>query len=98
MTEGTKGRMAILTSGGDAPGMNAAIRAAATVALERGHEVLGVERGYRGLMEGSWRPLRGADISEIIREGGTILGSARCMDFMTREGRDVARRRLHEGK
>jgi 6-phosphofructokinase 1 len=96
MTERTRSRIAILTSGGDAPGMNAAIRAATTVALEKGHEIFGVERGYRGLMEGAWRPLQARDVSEIIREGGTILGSARSAEFMTRPGRDAARTKLRE--
>lgn len=88
------GRIAILSSGGDAPGMNAAIRAATTVALQKGWEVLGVERGYKGLVAGSLRPLAAADVAELIREGGTMLGSARCLEFHQQATRDVARKVL----
>ena len=82
---------AILTSGGDAPGMNAAIRAATLVALGKGATVLGIERGYRGLLDGRLRPLKPADVHDILREGGTILGSARCADFHQLEARNQAR-------
>ncbi|MCA9540514.1 MAG: 6-phosphofructokinase, partial [Myxococcales bacterium] len=91
-------RICILTSGGDAPGMNAAIRAATLVALDRGWSVVGAEAGYRGLIAGEFRPLAIEDVTEIIRDGGTVLGSARCPEFMTREGRDTARRRLTEAR
>lgn len=87
-------RIAILTSGGDAPGMNAAIRAAALVARAAGVDVLGIERGYRGLLDDAFVPLGPAEVGGILREGGTILGSARCKDFHQREVRDVARARL----
>jgi len=90
------GRMAILTSGGDAPGMNAAIRAAALLAMSQGWKVFGVSDGYRGLLEGRLTELGPGDVSGIIREGGTILGSARCREFAERATRDVARRRLGE--
>ena len=75
------GRLAILTSGGDSPGMNAAIRVATLFALARGWKVFGVSDGYRGLVDGRLVPLEAADVSGIIREGGTILGSARCLEF-----------------
>ncbi len=88
--------IAILTSGGDAPGMNAAIRAAALVAIAKGAKVIGVERGYRGLLDGQLRPLEPVDVHDILREGGTILGSARCLDFMEVAARDQARRILIE--
>ncbi len=91
-------RISILTSGGDAPGMNAAIRAATLVALDQGCTVLGVEHGYRGLMEGEFRPLAPADVDDVLRDGGTLLGSARCPEFTTREGRDTARRRLADAR
>jgi len=94
----TPKRLAILTSGGDAPGMNAAVRAATLVAMAQGWTVLGVERGYAGLIEGELRPLGPADVGSIIREGGTILGSARCAAFTTLEGRATARRRLQEAR
>src|SRR5688500_16472573 len=75
-------RLAILTSGGDAPGMNAAIRSATLLALSKGVEVFGVHQGYQGLMQGDLIPLDPATVGGIIREGGTILGSARSMEFM----------------
>lgn len=84
-------RIAILTSGGDAPGMNAAIRAATLIARAAGVDVVGIERGYRGLLDDAFVPLGAAEVSGILREGGTILGSARCKDFHRREVRDRAR-------
>ena len=92
----TAGRLAILTSGGDSPGMNAAIRVATLFALARGWAVLGVSDGYRGLLDGRLSPLGAEDVSGIIREGGTILGSARCREFHERATRDAARARLRE--
>ena len=80
-----------MTSGGDAPGMNAAIRAATLVARSQGVDVVGIERGYRGLLEDAIVPLLPNDVSGILREGGTILGSARCKEFHDREVRDRAR-------
>ncbi len=87
-------RIAILTSGGDAPGMNAAIRAATVLGHARGCEVLGIRHGYRGLLDGEIGPLSPRDVEGILREGGTILGSARCPEFQEQAGRDEARRRL----
>lgn len=84
-------RIAVLTSGGDAPGMNAAIRATTLVGLASGCEIFGIERGYRGLLEGAIAPLKPSDVTNILREGGTILGSARCKEFHHREVRDRAR-------
>lgn len=89
-------RIAILTSGGDAPGMNAAIRAATLLGLAKGLEVYGVHQGYRGLVEGELTLLDAGAVSGIIREGGTILGSARLPEFADRAVRDVARRQLAE--
>lgn len=83
-------RLAVLTSGGDAPGMNAAIRAVARTGLAGGAEVFGVERGFSGLIEGAFRPLGARDVGGIIGRGGTVLGSARCKDFRTSEGRQAA--------
>jgi len=91
--------IAVLTSGGDAPGMNAAIRAIAKVAASRGVHVVGVENGYTGLLEGRFRELTRtrhdavvpeASIDEIGSLGGTILGSARELRFLTPEGRRPA--------
>jgi 6-phosphofructokinase 1 len=89
-------RVAILTSGGDAPGMNAAIRAATLLAVSRGWEVLGILHGYRGLVDGKFQRLTAADVRPIQRRGGTILGSARCPDFFDPRARQVARTRLRE--
>ena len=89
-------RIAVLTSGGDAPGMNAAIRAATLIGHAAGADVVGIERGYRGLLEGAIVPLGPADVAGILREGGTILGSARCKEFHQREVRDRAREILTE--
>ncbi len=91
-------RLAILTSGGDAPGMNAAIRAATLVALAHNATVLGVEQGYRGLINGDFRPLEAHDVVELVRAGGTALGTARCPEFRERAVRDVARRRLRDAR
>jgi 6-phosphofructokinase 1 len=92
------GRLAILTSGGDAPGMNAAIRAATLIARSRGREVYGVERGFKGLVDGDLRPLSADEVIGIHREGGTILGSSRCPEFYDPKVRDIARAKLaHHG-
>jgi 6-phosphofructokinase 1 len=84
-------RIALLTSGGDAPGMNAALRGAARVALSLGFEVLGVEEGYVGLLEGRVSPLQVPAADDGARRGGTILGSARSKVFPTPEGQRRAR-------
>ncbi len=85
-------KVGILTSGGDAPGMNAAIRAAAKILITEGVDVVGIQHGYRGLLKGEFRPLTVADVNGVIRDGGTFLGSARCLEFLERKGRDEARR------
>ena len=77
----------VLTSGGDAPGMNAAIHAVVKIAARRGIETLGIESGYEGLMEGRSRVLRLEDVDPISGWGGTVLGSARSLEFRTPEGR-----------
>src|SRR3954469_10631200 len=89
-------RIAVLTSGGDAPGMNAATRAVTLIGRAAGADILGVERGYRGLLDGAIVPLAPTDVAGILREGGTILGSARCKEFHQREVRDRARAVLAE--
>jgi 6-phosphofructokinase 1 len=89
-------RLAVLTSGGDAPGMNAAIRAVVRVGLEKGLEVLGVRRGYAGLIAGEFCPLGARDVGGIIQRGGTILGSARCSEFEAEAGQRQALERLHQ--
>ena len=79
-------RIGVLTSGGDAPGMNAAIRAVTRYALAGGVEVFGVYEGYKGLMEGNMRLFNERDVSNVITRGGTNLYSARCDEFRTEEG------------
>ena len=83
-------RIGVLTSGGDAPGMNAAIRAVTRVALNSGIEVFGIYDGYKGMVEGYIEPLTKASVGEIIDRGGTILGSARLPEFKDPEVRAKA--------
>lgn len=80
-------RIAVLTSGGDAPGMNACIRAVVRGGLHHGVEIFGIIRGYNGLIKGDIIPLNSQSVSNIIQRGGTILKSARSKEFMTPEGR-----------
>ncbi len=91
-------RVAVLTSGGDAPGMNAAIRAVARSAIYKGWDVFGIERGYQGLLEGAFKQIGLRDVGGIIGAGGTVLGSSRSPEFQTPEGRTTALRQLHEKK
>lgn len=79
-------RIGILTSGGDAPGMNAAIRAAVRVAIFKGLKVSGIYRGYQGLIDADIEEMGVSSVSDIIHRGGTKLQSARCLDFKTEEG------------
>lgn len=83
-------RIGVLTSGGDAPGMNAAIRAVTRVALNQGIEVYGIYDGYRGLVEGYIEPLTRSNVSDILDRGGTILGSARLPEFKDPAVQDAA--------
>lgn len=87
-------RIAVLTSGGDAPGMNAAIRAVVRTGIDRGWEVVGVHCGFSGLLNGDMRVLGARDVSGIIQQGGTMLGSARCLAFKTEAGREQALKTL----
>ncbi|MGI5835622.1 MAG: 6-phosphofructokinase [Chloroflexota bacterium] len=89
-------RIAVLTSGGDAPGMNAAIRAVVRTGIDYGVEVLGVKRGFAGLIEGQMEPLSARQVGGIIQRGGTILGSARSARFRTEEGQRQALVKLAE--
>ena len=75
-------KIAILTGGGDSPGMNAAIRAVARSAIAKGMEAVGVMRGFEGLLDGDFRPLGARDVGGIIHRGGTILQTARSAGFM----------------
>ncbi len=89
-------RIAVLTSGGDAPGMNAAIRSVVRTGLERDWEVYGVYHGYQGCMDGNIKKMTARDVGGIMQLGGTILGSARAPDFKTVEGRRKAIRELRQ--
>lgn len=86
----------VLTSGGDSPGMNAAIRAVVRSALTKGLNVRGIIAGYKGMIEGDFIELQSRSVSNIIQRGGTILKSARCKEFHTQEGRSKAFNQLKE--
>ena len=79
----------ILTSGGDAPGMNAAIRAVTRAAIYNGLQVKGIYRGYKGLVTGEIKEFKSQNVSNIIQLGGTVLKTARCKEFTTPEGRQL---------
>lgn len=93
--------IAVLTSGGDAPGMNAAIRAVVRQALSRGKKVKGIKRGYAGLLQEEIIDLEARSVSDIIQRGGTILATARCKEFTTPEGQqkgaDICRKHGIDG-
>ena len=80
----------VLTSGGDAPGMNAAIRAVVRTACENGMTVIGINRGYQGLIDDDVRELNIRSVSDIIHRGGTMLYSARCLAFKEESGMQQA--------
>ena len=83
-------KIGILTSGGDAPGMNACVRAVVRTAAMREAEIIGIRYGYRGLLEGSFINLGSRSVAGIINRGGTFLGTARCDEMRTEEGRKTA--------
>ena len=87
-------RIAVLTSGGDAAGMNAAVRAVVRSGLDNGWEVFGVRGGYGGLIAGNFIPLGARDVGGIIQLGGTMLRSGRCLEFKTEQGRAQALEKL----
>jgi 6-phosphofructokinase 1 len=89
-------RVAVMTSGGDAPGMNAAIRAVVRAGLENNIEVYGIRQAYAGVLNGDMRPLTSRDVSGILQRGGTILQTARNEEFKTPQGQRKALRRLNE--
>ncbi|MCO4769284.1 MAG: 6-phosphofructokinase [Deltaproteobacteria bacterium] len=90
------GKIGLLTSGGDAPGMNAAVRSATKVALARGHRVYGIRHGYKGLLDGQLVPMDHGDVDDIVRWGGTVLGSARELRFKEPAGKALAQDRVME--
>src|SRR3954468_7740811 len=89
--------IAVLTSGGDAPGMNAAIRAVVRYGIAQGCEVHGITKGYSGLLEGQIHPLNASSVANIIQRGGTILKTDRCLAFyqkgVRREAANILRRK-----
>ena len=87
-------RIGVLSSGGDSPGMNAAIRAVVRTAIYHGLDVFGIERGYQGLIDGQIQKMGARSVSGIIARGGTILKTARCKAFFEPEGRTIAARQL----
>lgn len=87
-------KIGVLTSGGDAPGMNAAVRAAVRMGLSLGMEVYGIERGYEGLLDGDIKKMEWKSVGDILQRGGTILRTARSERFMTEEGQEHAKRML----
>ena len=89
-------RIGVLTSGGDAPGMNAAIRAVVRTALCNGMSVVGIERGYQGILDKAFREMYMRSVSDIVQRGGTILRTARCLDFHKPECQDEAIANMRE--
>lgn len=89
-------RIGVLTSGGDAPGMNAAVRAVVRAGLYYGLEVYGIKYGYRGLIEDVFEKMDAYSVADIIQKGGTVLRTARCMDMMNEEGMEIAVQRIKE--
>lgn len=87
-------RIGVYTSGGDAPGMNACVRAVVRTALAHDLEVVGVRRGYEGMIEGDFVEMDGRSVSNIVQTGGTILKSARSPEFREEEGRSAAAKQL----
>lgn len=86
----------VLTSGGDAPGMNAAIRAVVRTAIAKGLTVKGIKKGYQGLLNEEIIDMEAKAVSDIIQRGGTILGTARCLDFKTKEGQEKGAEICHK--
>src|SRR4028119_1672936 len=83
-------RIGVLTSGGDSPGMNAAVRAVVRTGLYNGLEVYGIMRGYQGMIEDDIFKMESRSVANIIQRGGTILKTARCKEFYKPEGRQKA--------
>lgn len=89
-------KIGILTSGGDSPGMNAAIRAVVRTAICSGMSVVGIEHGYQGTLDKSFREMGMRSVSDIVQRGGTILRTARCVDFVKSEVQDQAIANMRE--
>ncbi|MDO9039785.1 MAG: ATP-dependent 6-phosphofructokinase, partial [Bacteroidota bacterium] len=91
-------KIGVFTSGGDAPGMNAAIRAVTRAAIANKLKVVGIRRGYQGMIEGDFIPLKSTDVSGILQTGGTMLKTARSAEFRTPEGREKAYQQLKKAE
>ncbi|MGI6553393.1 MAG: 6-phosphofructokinase [Bacillota bacterium] len=91
-------RIGVLTSGGDAPGMNAAVRSIVRMGIYSGLEVVGIQRGFSGLLEGDFHPLAVGSVADIIHRGGTILLTARSEEFLTEEGQKKAVEKAQENQ
>lgn len=91
-------KIGVFTSGGDAPGMNAAIRAVTRAAIANKLKVVGIRRGYQGMIEGDFIPLKSTDVSGILQLGGTMLKTARSAEFRTPEGREKAYQQLKKAE
>ncbi len=89
-SEKKKSKIGIMTSGGDAPGMNAVIRSVVRTACNYGIDVVGIRRGFEGLLDGDFIELKSSSVSNILNRGGTVLKTARCKEMMTEEGQDRA--------
>ncbi|MEN8097899.1 MAG: 6-phosphofructokinase [Chloroflexota bacterium] len=89
-------QIGLMTSGGDSPGMNAGVRAVVRTALTNGIKVKGIQRGYAGLLDGDIHEMDHRDVSGIIQRGGTILQTARCLEFKETKGQRLGLRRLNE--
>src|SRR5215204_2927128 len=89
-------RIGVMTSGGDAPGMNAAVRGVVRAGINKGAEIYAIYEGYQGMIDGGdrIRRMKWEDVGGILHKGGTIIGTARCQAFRTREGRRVAVKNL----
>jgi len=87
-------KLAVLTSGGDAPGMNPCIRAVVRTAIYNNLNVVGIKQGYKGLIENDMYDMNRRSVSNILNLGGTILKTARCLEFRTDEGMETAYRNL----
>jgi deoxyuridine 5'-triphosphate nucleotidohydrolase len=89
-------RLGVFTSGGDAPGMNACIRAVVRTAIARGLEVVGLRRGFAGILEGDFVEMDLSSVSNVVQHGGTILKTSRCREMYEPVGREAAAKKLRE--
>ncbi len=96
MSQNKVTKIGVLTSGGDSPGMNAAIRAVVRTGIYNGMEVFGIVRGYSGMIDGDIHKMESKSVANIIQRGGTILKTARCKEFFSYEGRKKAYEHLNE--